>query len=105
MSRVLNPTTNLHEAILSLDPGKYEYKFIIDNIWLCDPNKETNENGNNMITIEKNSYNIYENLTYPRTIFNKFQKKLAEKYPEGYLEKKVICFQFVVLKEIFNLGL
>ena len=101
---MLNPKTNLHEAILSLDPGKYEYKFIIDDIWLCDPNKEMNTSGNNMITIEKNSYNIYENLTYPRTVFNKYQKKLAEKYPEAYLDKKVILFYFAILKEIFHLG-
>lgn len=87
--RLLNKKTHLYEAILSLDPGDYEYKFIVDDVWYSDPTKEKNAQGNNTLHLEKTAYNIYENLLYPRTVFNKFQKKLAEKYPAVYLEKKV----------------
>lgn len=86
---MINEKTGLREAILALEPGEYEYKFIIDDVWQLDQNKEANENGNNVLKIEKNCYNVYENLVYPRTLFNRFQKKMAEKYPEMYLEKRV----------------
>lgn len=86
---MINEKSFLHEAILSLDPGEYEYKFIVDDIWQCDPTKEVNANGNNVLKLTKTCYNVYENLNYPRSLCNKFQKKLAEKYPEVYLEKKV----------------
>lgn len=95
---MINAKTNLHEAILALEPGEYEYKFIIDNVWYCDPTKEVNANGNNVLNLVKTSYNVYENLFYPRTLFNKYQKKLAETYPEMYLEKKVITSLFSLTK-------
>ena len=61
-------------------------------MWYSDLSKEVNAHGNNVLNLVKTSYNVYENLLYPRTLFNKYQKKLAETYPEMYLEKKVKCF-------------
>lgn len=75
-----------------MEPGDYEYKFIVDNVWYPDVGKELNSGGNNSLHLEETFCTVYENINYPRSLCNKFQKKLAEKYPELYLEKRVFIF-------------
>lgn len=80
--------SNLYEVEFFVKPGKYEYKFLMDTKWEIDPEKEVNKNGNMILDFEETKRLEYENLQYPRSVLNKFQVKLNEKYPEAYLEKK-----------------
>lgn len=83
----------MYEVELKIKPGKYEYKLLMDHEWLIDHGKEINENKNNILSFEESKRMSYENLMHPRFIFNKYQQKLGEKYPEVYLEKKVYYYK------------
>ena len=37
-----NPEAGLWEKRLTLPPGRYEYKFVVDGIWIHDPDSRQN---------------------------------------------------------------
>jgi hypothetical protein len=50
-------TNGIFTKTVELDPGKYEYKFIVDGTWMVDSNKPKNGSGaneNNVIDVEEN---------------------------------------------------
>lgn len=35
-----DPAKALHRGTLMLEPGEYEYKFVVDGMWMIDPENE-----------------------------------------------------------------
>ena len=34
------PADNMHKGTLMLEPGDYEYKFVVDGVWMIDPEND-----------------------------------------------------------------
>jgi len=76
---------------MTLPPGTYLFKFIVDGQWTVDYTKPIiNEGGseNNMIRIEAEVIR-HPNMWYVRSELNKIHQKIAQKYPEFYLDEIV----------------
>ena len=80
----------MFECTLKLKSGIYDYKFIVDGNWILDDFKFVNSEGNHFLNVCEEKIIIYPNICQIRKVFNSFQKKLFEEYPEVYPETNVI---------------
>ncbi len=63
----MNKSTKDFVAIVNLDEGAYEYKFLVDGKWMNDPSCSETKTGsegfkNNIIRVQKADFNAYEAL-------------------------------------------
>lgn len=55
-----NEETGFWSISLKLEPGEYEYKFVVDgNDWKTDPRNSAKANGNSLLTIQKKAYTYH----------------------------------------------
>ena len=63
----MNGTTGMNWVlIIELSPGTYQFKFIVDGRWVCNPDQETVDDGrggkNNMLRVRESDSNVYKSL-------------------------------------------
>ena len=99
-----NSGTNLYEAIIPLEPGNYEYKFLIDGHFALDEYKPLTFDWcrNHFFSIADKQTKIHQNITGIRTIINNYQKKMPFAYPEIFLETHVFFIFFFMINFFFR---
>lgn len=74
------------------EPGKYQFKFIVDDTnWTTNQcnNSEIDEMGNHILEIRPDEFKdnvkmCHNNLTFARKTFNNFSNKMAKLYQDNF---------------------